>query len=115
MFILGSHGGDKCIEQLNEISFQHQFCIKKIDGKTLIRGKKYSTTIEWALSSGLEFLMFIPDHPIFSSNILLLQSVAEVHNARRQNRDLNYFDCLEEIKKCIRYTYEYFDIVDSVW
>ena len=38
-FIMGSYGEGKCIEQLNDISFQHQFCIKKIDGKTLIWGK----------------------------------------------------------------------------
>ena len=38
-FILELHGQEKCIEQLNEISFQHQFHIKKIDGKTLIWGK----------------------------------------------------------------------------
>jgi len=114
-FILGSYGEGKCIEQLNDISFQHQFRIKKIDGKTLIWGKKYSTTTEWAPSSGLQFLKFIPDHPIFASKILSLQSVGEVQNARRQNRAINYSDCLEEIKKCIRYTYEYFDIADSVW
>ena len=59
-------------------------------------------------------MKFIPDHPIFASKILLLQSVGEVHNACKQNRDINYFDCLKEIKKFIRYTYEYFDIVDSV-
>ena len=35
-FILGSHGEEKCIEQLNDISFQHQFHIKQIDGKALI-------------------------------------------------------------------------------
>ena len=68
-FIMGSYGEGKCIEQLNDISFQHQFCIKKIDGKTLIWGKKYSTTTEWAPSSGLQFLKFISDHPIFASKI----------------------------------------------
>ena len=114
-FILGSYGEGKCIEQLNDISFQHQFRIKKIDGKTLIWGKKYSTTTKWTPSSGLQFLKFIPDHPIFASEKLLLQSVGEVQNACRQNRAINYSDCLEEIKKCIRYTYEYFDIADSVW
>ena len=113
-FILGLHGEEKCIEQLNDISFQHQFRIKKIDGKTLIWRKKYSTTAEWAPSSSLEFLKFILDFPIFASKILLLQSVGEVHNARRQNRDINYSDFLEEIKKCIRYTYEYFDIANLV-
>ena len=46
---------------------------------------------------------------------MLLQSVGEVHNAHRQNRDINYSDCIEEIKKCIRYKYEYFGIADSVW
>jgi len=45
-FILGSYGEGKCIEQLNDISFQHQFRIKKIDGKMLIWSKKYSTTTE---------------------------------------------------------------------
>ena len=70
-FILGSYGEGKCIEQLNDISFQHQFRIKKIDGKTLIWGKKYSTTTEWAPSSGLQFFKFILDHPIFASNIVI--------------------------------------------
>ena len=52
---------------------------------------------------------------MFSSKILLLQSVSELHNARRQKREINYFECLEEIKRCIRDTYEYFDVADSVW
>jgi len=41
-------------------------------------------------------------------NILLLQSVVEVYNAHKHNRDINYYDFLEEIKKIIRYRYEYF-------
>jgi hypothetical protein len=45
-FIQVSHREEKCIEQLNAISFQHQFCFKKIDGKTLIWGKQYSTPAE---------------------------------------------------------------------
>ena len=60
-FIFGSHGEERCIEKLNDISFQHQFCIKKIDGKTLLWGKKYSTSTEWGPSSCLAFLKFIPN------------------------------------------------------
>ena len=30
-------------------------------------------------------------------------------------REINYYECLKEIKKSIRDTYEYFDVVDSVW
>ena len=60
-------------------------------------------------------MKFIPNHLIFASNILLLKLVGEFHNAQRQNRDINYSNCLEEIKKCIRYTYAYFDIADSIW
>ena len=41
-FIFGSHGEERCIEKLNDISFQHQFCIKRIDVKTLLWGKEYS-------------------------------------------------------------------------
>jgi hypothetical protein len=114
-FIQGSHSEEKCIEQLNDISFQYQFCFKKIDGKTLIWGKQYSTTTEWGPSSGLSFLKFILDRPIFASKLLFLQSVAEIHNARRRNRDVDYSECVEEIKNSIKDTYEYFDVVDSVW
>jgi len=32
-FILGSYGEGKCIGQHNDISFQHQFRIKKLMGK----------------------------------------------------------------------------------
>ena len=74
--------------------------MKKVDGKTRIWGKKYSTTVEWGPSSGLSFLKFIPDRPIlFASKLMLLQSVVEIHNARRCNRDVDYSECLEEIKK----------------
>ena len=46
---------------------------------------------------------------------MLLESVVEIHNARRHNRDVDYYECLEEIKKSIKDTYEYFDVVDFVW
>ena len=49
------------------------------------------------------------------SNILLLQSVVEVHNARRHKRDINYSKCQGEIKVCIRDIYDYFHVVDSFW
>jgi hypothetical protein len=60
-------------------------------------------------------LKFIPDRPIFSSKLLFLQSVVEIHNEQRRNRDVDYSECLEEIKRSIKDTYEYFDVVDSVW
>jgi hypothetical protein len=77
---LGLHREEYCIEKLNDISFQ-QFCFKKIDGITLIWGNRYSTTIEWGPLSGLSFLKFIPVRPILASNLLFLQSIAEIHNA----------------------------------
>jgi hypothetical protein len=98
-FIQGSHHEEKCIKQLNDISFQHQFCFKNVDGKTLVWGKKYSTTTEWGPSSGLTFFKFIPDRPIFASKLLFLQSVVEIHNAQRHNKDVEYSECMEEIKK----------------
>jgi hypothetical protein len=60
-------------------------------------------------------LKFIPNRPIFASKLLFLQSVVEIHNAQRRNRDVDYFECLEKIKKSIKVTYEYFDVVNSVW
>jgi len=66
------HGEEKCIDKLNDISFQCQFCFKKFDGKTIIWGKKYSTIAEWGPSLGLAFFKFIPDRPIFASKLLFL-------------------------------------------
>jgi len=63
---MGSHGEEKCNEKINDIRFEHQFCIKTIDGKTLIWGNNYSIVAEWGSSSGLAFLNFIPYHPIFA-------------------------------------------------
>jgi hypothetical protein len=88
---------------------------KKNDGKTLIWGKQYSTTTEWGPSSGLAFFKLIPDRPIFSSKLLFLQSVTKIHNAWRRNRDVDYSECLEEIKYSIKDTYEYFDVGYSFW
>ena len=68
-FILGSHGEERCIEKLNDISFQHQFCIKNIDGKMLLWGKKYSISTEWGPTSGLTFSKFIPIRQIYASNL----------------------------------------------
>ena len=113
-FIMGSHGEESCIEKLNDISFQHQFRIKQIDGKTLLWGKKYSTSIEWGPTSGLTFLKFIPICQIYASKLFLLQSTIEIQNACRHNNDVDLAQCLEEIKKSIKYTYEYFDVVDTV-
>ena len=114
-FIFGLHGEERCIEKLNDTRFQHQFLIKKIDGKTLMWGKKYSTTTEWGPSLGLAFMRFIPNRQMYASNLLLLQSFTEIHNERRHNREVYSSQCLEEIKKSIKYTYEYFDVADSVW
>ena len=60
-------------------------------------------------------MKFIPNHQMYASNLLLLQSSSKIINARRHNRDVNSSQCMEEIKSSIKYTYEYFDVVDSVW
>ena len=78
-------------------------------------GNKYSTSIEWGPSLGLEFQKFIPNHQMYASILLLLQSSVEIHNSRQHSRDVDSYQCLEEIKKYIKDTYEYFDVVDFVW
>jgi hypothetical protein len=84
------------------------FIYKKLMGKNLYGERNIP-------SSGLAFLKFIPNHPIFASKLLCLQSVSKIHNAWRHNRDVYYSECLEEIKNSIKDKFEYFDVVDSVW
>jgi len=63
----------------------------------------------------MAFFKFIPNHPIFASKVLLLQSIVEINNSKRHKRDIDYFEFLEEIKICFRDKYEYFDVANSVW
>ena len=72
IFIMGLHGEERRIEKINGISFQHQFCIKKIDGKELLWGKKYSASVYWGPALGLTVLKFISIHQIYASKLLLL-------------------------------------------
>ena len=60
-------------------------------------------------------MKFIPYRQIFALKLLFLQSFVEIHNARRCNRYIDYFECLEGIKNSIKNTYEYFDVANSVW
>jgi len=46
---------------------------------------------------------------------LLLQLVVEINISQRHEGYINYSHYLEEIKKSIRDTYEYFDVANSVW
>ena len=71
-FIMGSYGEERCTEKINNISFQNQFRIKRIDGKTLIWGKKYSASVYWGPTLGLTVLKFISIHQIYASKLLLL-------------------------------------------
>ena len=52
---------------------------------------------------------------MYASNLWLLQSSAEIHNARRHSRDVKSSQCLKEIIFSIEDTHEYFDVVDSIW
>ena len=91
------------LKKLNEISFQHQFHIKNIDGKTLLWGKKYSTSTEWGPSSGLAFLKFIPSRQMYASNLLLLQSSTEIHNSRKHSKMLILLNAWNKSKFYGRY------------
>ena len=83
--------------------------------KTLLWGNKYSTSAEWGPTSSLTFLKFIPIRQIYASKLLLLQSSIEIQNARQHNRDVDSSQCLKEIKKYIKDTYDCFDVADTVW
>ncbi len=52
---------------------------------------------------------------MYASNLLLLQSSTEIHNARQHTRDVDSSQCLDEIKNSIEDTYEYFDAANFVW
>ena len=41
---------------------------------------------------------------MYASNLFLLQSSTDIHNARRHNRDVNSSQCIEEIKKSVEDT-----------
>ena len=54
--------GEECyIKKLNDLSFQHQFLIKKkLVQRTYLYGKQYATFPDWVPMDGLQFLSFVP-------------------------------------------------------
>eukprot|EP00249_Psilotum_nudum_P016390 c25799_g1_i1 orf=1-399(-) len=84
-FVYGVEGEECCIKRLNDLSFQHQFLIKRKDcNKSFLYGKQYACTPEWSPCDGLPFLSFVPTRNVTVSRQepLLIDSVAKHVEAR---------------------------------
>ena len=58
----GGAGNEKVLAQLNNISFNHVFLIKKhdISGQTLLHAKQYSSSPQWEPEGSYQFLLHMP-------------------------------------------------------
>jgi hypothetical protein len=56
----------------------------------------------WDFHQVYHFLSSFHIVQFFPLKLLFLQSVVEIHNAQRHNRDVEYYEFLEEIKNSLR-------------
>lgn len=114
-FATGGDSGTPSFIQLNDHSFQHQFKMKQKDGETRLWCKKYSNTESWHPIDGLKFLSFVPQQQIVPSSYMLLVSTNESAKALKENRSINYMQCLAEIKDNIDASHVYFPACSMEW
>ena len=72
----GGVGNVKVLAQLNNISFNHIFMIKKneISGSTLLYAKQYSSSTKWELEGGCQFLLCMPSTAVYGAKQMPLET-----------------------------------------
>ena len=79
----GGAGNEKVLAQLNNISFNHVFLIKKndISGQMLLHAKQYSSSPQWEPKDVCQFLLHMPSLTIvYGTKNMPIQTKKELHN-----------------------------------
>ena len=72
----GGEGNMKLLAQLNNISFNNVFLIKKndISGCTLLHAKPYSSFPHWEPKGGCQFLLHMPSTTVYGAKQMSIQT-----------------------------------------
>ena len=78
----GGEGNVKVSPQLNNISFNNVFLIKKndINGQTLFHAKQYSSSPQWEPKGGCQFLLHMPSTTIYGAKQMPIETKKKMHN-----------------------------------
>ena len=78
----GGEGNVKVLTQLNNISFNHIFLIKKNvrSGSTLLYAKQYSSSPQWGPEGGCQFLLYIPSTTVYGTKQMPIERKKETHS-----------------------------------
>ena len=89
--------------------------MKQKDGKTRLWCKKYSNTESWHPTNVLKFISFVPHQQIMPSWYMLLAPTNESAKSLKENRSINYMQCLAEIKDNIDAAHGHFPTCSMEW
>ena len=114
----GGAGNEKVLAQLNNISFNHVFLIKKhdISGQTLLHAKQYSSSPQWEPEGGCQFLLHMPSVTIvYGAKQMPIETKKELHSELVDEQRNFWIQALQEKRKHIDNAKKYAGTQDTAW
>jgi hypothetical protein len=117
-YILDGGGGNvKVLAQLNNISFNHIFLIKKngISGSTLLYAKQYSSSTTWEPEGGCQLLLCMPSTIVHGAKQMPIEKKGQLQSDLVSEQKRSWLQALEEKRKHIGAAKKYAAQQDTSW
>ena len=113
----GGVGNVKVLAQLNNISFNHIFMIKKneISGSTLLYAKQYSSSTKWEPEGGCQFLLCMPSSIVHGASQMPIEKKGQLHSEILSEQKQLWLQALIEKRKHIEAAKKYAAQQDTSW
>ena len=113
----GGVGNAKVLAQLNNISFNHIFMIKKneISGSTLLYAKQYSSSTNWEPEGGCQLLLCMSGTIVHGAKQMPIEKKGQLHSELVSEQKLLWLQALEEKRKHIEAAKKYAAQQDTSW
>ena len=108
---------EKVLAQLNNISFNHVFLLKKegSNGLTLLYAKQYSSSPQWEPNEGCHFLLHVSRSTIYGAKQMPYESKKQLHSEIIEEQEMYWIQQLDEKKKHIDKAKKYAVDQDVSW
>ena len=113
----GGVGNVKVLAQLNNISFNHIFMIKKneISGSTVLYAKQYSSSTKWEPEGGCQFLLCMPSTVVHGAKQMPIEKKGQLHTDLVSEQKQLWLQALEEKRKHIEAAKKYAAQQETSW
>ena len=113
----GGEGNEKVLAQLNNISFNHVFVIKKhdISGQMLLHAKQYSSSPQWEREGECQFSLHMPSTTVYGAKQMPIDTKKEMRSELVNEQRNFWMQALREKRKHIDHAKKYLGPQDTSW